>query len=293
MSGKAGKGGLPAEPPIWIASQSARACAFFKFGSYRHFLFIAIVLKCSFRFLFIYIYLYLLAFIFHIHLLVIVTRPYLSPEALSRDSFSRLALDDGKVGTLLRRFSAGRAEHVELMPWQTMVERREMEKESQPTSNERPMLKTSAVDDLDQPLPRRKGYFLAVQSARESALYQELESIKLERIKDDKERTLSALDLELREREIRKELKGEVNDTVARREYRRKVQKFMHRSRPNSAVCKRHKVVCQGHLWTASSNHLARGGVLPAGVPRPITPTAMQAALRSVARSNCSISLNR
>lgn len=147
------------------------------------------------------------------------------------------------------------------------------------------MVKTY-VDDLDQPLPRRKGYFLAVQSARESALYQELEHIKVERMKDAKERTRSNLDLELREAEIRKELRGEVEDDVARREYRRKVQKFWHTSRPNSAVCRRHKVVCQGHLWTASSNHLARGGVLPAGVPRPITPTALQRALKSVISSS-------
>ena len=189
-----------------------------------------------------------------------------------------MATDD-VVGTLLRRFSAGRAEHVEsVAPWHTMGRRKVQEDVSSPSSA---MVKTY-VDDLDQPLPRRKGYFLAVQSARESALYQELEHIKVERMKDAKERTRSNLDLELREAEIRKELRGEVEDDVARREYRRKVQKFWHRSRPNSAVCRRHKVVCQGHLWTASSNHLARGGVLPAGVPRPITPTALQRALKSV-----------
>lgn len=202
--------------------------------------------------------------------------------ALSRDTFSRMATDD-VVGTLLRRFSAGRAEHVEsVAPWHTMGRRKVQEDVSSPSSA---MVKTY-VDDLDQPLPRRKGYFLAVQSARESALYQELEHIKVERMKDAKERTRSNLDLELREAEIRKELRGEVEDDVARREYRRKVQKFWHRSRPNSAVCRRHKVVCQGHLWTASSNHLARGGVLPAGVPRPITPTALQRALKSVISSS-------
>lgn len=204
--------------------------------------------------------------------------------ALSRETFSKMATDD-VVGTLLRRFSVGRAEHVEsVAPWHTMV-RRKANEEDGPTSPSNAMVKTY-VDDLDQPLPRRKGYFLAVQSARESALYQELENIKVERMKDGKERTRSNLDLELREAEIRKELKGEVEDDVARREYRRKVQKFWHRSRPNSAVCRRHKVVCQGHLWTASSNHLARGGVLPAGVPRPITPTAMQRALKSVISSS-------
>lgn len=202
--------------------------------------------------------------------------------ALSRDTFSRMATDD-VVGTLLRRFSAGRAEHVEsVAPWHTMGRRKVQEDVSSPSSA---MVKTY-VDDLDQPLPRRKGYFLAVQSARESALYQELEHIKVERMKDAKVRTRSNLDLELREAEIRKELRGEVEDDVARREYRRKVQKFWHRSRPNSAVCRRHKVVCQGHLWTASSNHLARGGVLPAGVPRPITPTALQRALKSVVSSS-------
>lgn len=202
--------------------------------------------------------------------------------ALSRDTFSRMATDD-VVGTLLRRFSAGRAEHVEsVAPWHTMGRRKVQEDVSSPSSA---MVKTY-VDDLDQPLPRRKGYFLAVQSARESASYQELEHIKVERMKDAKERTRSNLDLELREAEIRKELRGEVEDDVARREYRRKVQKFWHRSRPNSAVCRRHKVVCQGHLWTASSNHLARGGVLPAGVPRPITPTALQRALKSVISSS-------
>lgn len=202
--------------------------------------------------------------------------------ALSRDTFSRMATDD-VVGTLLRRFSAGRAEHVEsVAPWHTMGRRKVQEDVSSPSSA---MVKTY-VDDLDQPLPRRKGYFLAVQSARESALYQELEHIKVERMKDAKERTRSNLDLELREAEIRKEFRGEVEDDVARREYRRKVQKFWHRSRPNSAVCRRHKVVCQGHLWTASSNHLARGGVLPAGVPRPITPTALQRALKSVISSS-------
>lgn len=202
--------------------------------------------------------------------------------ALSRDTFSRMATDD-VVGTLLRRFSAGRAEHVvSVAPWHTMGRRKVQEDVSSPSSA---MVKTY-VDDLDQPLPRRKGYFLAVQSARESALYQELEHIKVERMKDAKERTRSNLDLELREAEIRKELRGEVEDDVARREYRRKVQKFWHTSRPNSAVCRRHKVVCQGHLWTASSNHLARGGVLPAGVPRPITPTALQRALKSVISSS-------
>lgn len=202
--------------------------------------------------------------------------------ALSRDTFSRMATDD-VVGTLLRRFSAGRAEHVvSVAPWHTMGRRKVQEDVSSPSSA---MVKTY-VDDLDQPLPRRKGYFLAVQSARESALYQELEHIKVERMKDAKERTRSNLDLELREAEIRKEFRGEVEDDVARREYRRKVQKFWHRSRPNSAVCRRHKVVCQGHLWTASSNHLARGGVLPAGVPRPITPTALQRALKSVISSS-------
>lgn len=202
--------------------------------------------------------------------------------ALSRDTFSRMATDD-VVGTLLRRFSAGRAEHVvSVAPWHTMGRRKVQEDVSSPSSA---MVKTY-VDDLDQPLPRRKGYFLAVQSARESALYQELEHIKVERMKDAKERTRSNLDLELREAEIRKEFRGEVEDDVARREYRRKVQKFWHTSRPNSAVCRRHKVVCQGHLWTASSNHLARGGVLPAGVPRPITPTALQRALKSVISSS-------
>ena len=191
-----------------------------------------------------------------------------------------MATDD-VVGSLLRRFSMGRAEHVSVPPWQRMVQKNlKMEAESPTSPNT--MLQTYNMDDLDQPLPRRKGYFLAVQSERESALHQELENIKVERMKDAKERALSNLDLEVREREIRKELTGEVKDDVARREYRRKVQKFWHRSRPNSAVCRRHKVVCQGHLWTASSNHLARGGVLPAGVPRPITPTALQGALRSV-----------
>ena len=197
-------------------------------------------------------------------------------EALSRDAFSKMASDD-VVGSLLRRFSMGRPEHVEsVVPWQIMADRRK--------PNEEVLVPTTKtyVDDLDQPLPRRKGYFLAVHSARESALYQELDEIKMERMKDGKERTRSNLDLELREKEIREELAGEVSDQAARREYRRKLQKFWHRSRPNSAVCKRHKVVCQGHLWTASSNHLARGGVLPAGVPRPITPTAVQAALNSV-----------
>lgn len=202
--------------------------------------------------------------------------------ALSRETLSKMATDD-VVGTLLRRFSVGRAEHVDsVAPWHMMAGRKVEGDAPSPSSA---MVKTY-VDDLDQPLPRRKGYFLAVQSARESALYQELENIKVERMTDAKERTRSNLDLELREAEIRKELRGEVEDDVARREYRRKVQKFWHRSRPNSAVCRRHKVVCQGHLWTASSNHLARGGVLPAGVPRPITPTALQRALKSVISSS-------
>ena len=206
-------------------------------------------------------------------------RPY--EPALSRDAFSKMASDD-VVGSLLRRFSTGRPEHVEsVVPWQIMADRRK--------PNEEVLVPTTTktyIDDLDQPLPRRKGYFLAVHSARESQLYQELDEIKIERMKDGKERTRSDLDLELREKEIREELAGEVSDQAARREYRRKLQKFWHRSRPNSAVCKRHKVVCQGHLWTASSNHLARGGVLPAGVPRPITPTAVQAALNSVISSS-------
>ena len=207
----------------------------------------------------------------------------------------RMATED-PIGAFLRRFSAGRPnEHFSLESWHIKMEQRRRAEEAcleapSPSPSGTATLHVGyKVDDLD-PLPRRRGYFLAVQSSRESALYQELDQIRLERSKNEQvgqinEAIRSNLDLELRERAIREELLGELKDDVARREYRRRVQKFWHRSRPNSAQSGRHKVVCQGHLWTASSNHIARGGVLPAGVPRPITPTAVQAAVNSVVSS--------
>ena len=211
-------------------------------------------------------------------------------KALSQEAFMRMATED-QVGAFLRRFSAGRLNvNFNLETWHTKAEEKKSAGvvEDVPTSLSAAAMPTSyRMDDLDQPLPRRKGYFLAVQSARESALYQELEQIRLERLKPANEVTRSNLDLELRERTIREELLGELKDDVARREYRRRVQKFWHRSRPNSAQSGngRQRVVCHGRLWTASSNHIARGGVLPAGVPRPITSTVMQAAVNSVVSS--------
>ncbi|CAK9054056.1 unnamed protein product [Durusdinium trenchii] len=146
-------------------------------------------------------------------------------KALSQEAFMRMATED-QVGAFLRRFSAGRLNvNFNLETWHTKAEEKKSAGvvEDVPTSLSAAAMPTSyRMDDLDQPLPRRKGYFLAVQSARESALYQELEQIRLERLKPANEVTRSNLDLELRERTIREELLGELKDDVARREYRQK-----------------------------------------------------------------------
>ena len=170
------------------------------------------------------------------------------------------------VGAFLRRFSHGIPEEVRLEPWPP-----EALKASKPS-------RTPIWDDED--IPRRRGYFLAVRSAREQELHQELQEIHRLR---QQENLQSTVDLDIREQAIRDELLRDVTDDVARRDYRRRLQKFWHRSRPNSA--RPGQVVCQGRLWTASSLHVARGGVLPSTIPRPITPSGLQAAVCSMISS--------
>lgn len=189
---------------------------------------------------------------------------------MSIDDFVKISTEN-YVGAFLRRFSHGIPEEVRLEPWPP-----EALKASKPS-------RTPIWDDED--IPRRRGYFLAVRTAREQELHQELQEIHRLR---QQENLQSTVDLDIREQAIRDELLRDVTDDVARRDYRRRLQKFWHRSRPNSArpnSARPGQVVCQGRLWTASSLHVARGGVLPSTIPRPITPSGLQAAVCSMISS--------
>ncbi|CAJ1398253.1 unnamed protein product [Effrenium voratum] len=186
-------------------------------------------------------------------------RPH-DPE-MPQEAFLKLA--SCHAGGFLRRFSRGPDEVCVLGLWPRRP-------------REAPAAK--------KPPGFRKGYFLAVPSAKEVALSVELEQIKLERSKPLDKLAVNTLDLEIREQAIQAELAVEAKDVFARREYRRRLQKVWHRSRPNSAHCRRQRVL-QGRLWTASSSHLARGGVLPCNITRPITPVEVQAAVNSVVSS--------
>ncbi|CAE7197432.1 unnamed protein product [Symbiodinium natans] len=208
---------------------------------------------------------------------------------MSKDDFMKMVKSQDHVGRLLRRFARGAYDEAFRIPsWKELAESKTPgSQESEDAANlRREPSRLPQGDLLDAPLPRRRGYFLAVQSSREVALHNELETIQRERASAEK--TLhSAIDLEMRERAIREELVTECADEVARREYRRRLQKLWHRSRPKSASCTRDKRGVVGRrLWTASSSHVARGGVLPAGVPRPLTPSWVQAAVNSVVSSS-------
>mmetsp|Transcript_64179 Transcript_64179/g.150646 ORF Transcript_64179/g.150646 Transcript_64179/m.150646 type:complete len:787 (+) Transcript_64179:78-2438(+) len=210
------------------------------------------------------------------------------PE-MSKDAFIKWASSQDLIGRLLRRFARGAIDEAfHIRPRRELVASKAHENEAKPSTSALRTVSTFNRDVTDAPLPRRKGYFLAVQSSREVALCEELEYLKRERANAEKPQ-MSALDVELREREIRQELASETNDEVARREYRRRLQKVWHRSRPNSANGTSRKargVVCQRRLWTASSYHVACGGILPAGVPRPITPSQVQAVVNSIVSSS-------
>ena len=173
---------------------------------------------------------------------------------MSMEDFLKISTE-GYVGAFLRRFSHGVPEEVKLEPWP-----QEAVKAVKPC-------KTPIFDDED--IPRRRGYFLAVRSAREQQLHEELSQISRQR---QQENLQSTVDLDLREQAIRNELLEDVTDIVARREYRRRLSKWI-RKRPRSAC-----------LWTCSQLHVQRGGVLPGG-QRPLTPEGLQLMVASMMSS--------
>lgn len=205
----------------------------------------------------------------------------------------KMVASQDHVLKLLRRFARGAYDENFCLPtWNELAESKafaEKAEEDHEDQHEPPVRAVTHIpqaDLLDAPLPRRRGYFLAVQSSREVALHNELETIQRQRANTEKA-VHSALDLEMREQAIREELVTECADEVARREYRRRLQKLWHRSRPKSASCTRSRRGMVGRrLWTASSSHVALGGVLPSGIPRPLTPTAVQAVVDSVVSSS-------
>ncbi|CAE7415622.1 unnamed protein product, partial [Symbiodinium sp. KB8] len=148
------------------------------------------------------------------------------PE-MSKDAFMKMVASQDHVLKLLRRFARGAYDENFCLPtWNELAESKafaEKAEEDHEDQHEPPVRAVTHIpqaDLLDAPLPRRRGYFLAVQSSREVALHNELETIQRQRANTEKA-VHSALDLEMREQAIREELVTECADEVARREYRR------------------------------------------------------------------------
>lgn len=124
-------------------------------------------------------------------------------------------------------------------------------------------------------LPRRRGYFQAVQTTREAELLKELEKLQQRKLElAGAQDLLHDSALLHREDELLAEIEKEVEDNGKRDSYRRRLQQVLCGSvhgRNESGIH-----LPAGRLWSASKEHVARGGVLPYQFKEPLTPTNLQ-----------------
>lgn len=120
-------------------------------------------------------------------------------------------------------------------------------------------------------LPRRKGYFQAVPSPLEQELMEELRHVQ-RRKADASKRHGPTGDLYDRERQLRAQIRKEVKDDSKRYHYRKQL-----------ALIRKGQVTLEAtppdRLWTASREHVTRGGELPYRCSEPLTPEKLQQSL--------------
>lgn len=123
---------------------------------------------------------------------------------------------------------------------------------------------------LPRGVARRRGYFQAIPSQRESALQRELERLQNVTI-DSKSGT--PVDLLRREAQLRTEIGADILDEERRTTYRKCVDDIRNGmlSSPDGVG-----ILPAGCLWSASQMHIDRGGSLPPGCIRPVTPSVIQ-----------------
>eukprot|EP00930_Biecheleria_cincta_P053529 TRINITY_DN3906_c0_g1_i1.p1 TRINITY_DN3906_c0_g1~~TRINITY_DN3906_c0_g1_i1.p1 ORF type:complete len:706 (-),score=88.23 TRINITY_DN3906_c0_g1_i1:405-2522(-) len=221
-------------------------------------------------------------------------RPYF--PRLTKIAFLSLISAQSNASQLLRRFARSASErHFHLDPYQQLAKAAHEKKMAATDRDKETMasrlpgpagcasVRPAADVNEELPLPTRKGYFLGVRSARETELHQEMEQVRSQKIPGSD----IIFELEKREEEIRKELEQEVINEQSRRDYRYKLQRFRAAGKFDFA---KPPSQLRGHLWTASRDHVARGGVLPVGVTRPVSPMEVQLAVDAMEQpSSCDL----
>lgn len=201
---------------------------------------------------------------------------------LRKDAFVALATSQDIVLQMFRHFSGGAAEERFFVEPPSEL-KANVEDKCPAVTRHATLMSPGQVRDIDSvpELPKRKGYFQAVQSEKEVELLTELEKLQGSRVAAAAE-GLGLAELEIRDEELRKQLKQEYEDEEKRHEYRRQLHHLRLRGtrRAGSAGHCR-LMIPRGHLWTVSAEHVERGGELPVGVEHPITPADVQRMITS------------
>jgi len=131
----------------------------------------------------------------------------------------------------------------------------------------------AGVADLDDaPLPTRNGYFQSVASPDAQELLGELDEVRTSKHKALNEHNRGqAIELQSKEDALVSEIWREAADQSKRKEYRKLLEEFR-------------RQVPGGRWWTASKDHILRGGVLPCNVKRPLLPAEVQQKLLASGR---------
>eukprot|EP00931_Biecheleriopsis_adriatica_P036487 TRINITY_DN21016_c0_g1_i1.p1 TRINITY_DN21016_c0_g1~~TRINITY_DN21016_c0_g1_i1.p1 ORF type:complete len:857 (+),score=133.52 TRINITY_DN21016_c0_g1_i1:71-2641(+) len=197
---------------------------------------------------------------------------------LTKDAFVNIVSSQAFAWQMLRRFARGAVEqHFQLQPWEQLATKTAPQaKVGGPAVH----LHVDRTSPDGQPLPRRKGYFLAVPTPREVELHKQIKQVHEVRANANAEELGSGglLDLEIKEESLRSDLIQEVIEDSRRQQFRHQLSKLQAQgTRPRSAGA----VLPRGRLWTASQAHCAQGGILPPGMNRPVTPREVKLAVES------------